>query len=265
MTSHMPGTAISVQYLGGPSALLEYAGARFLIDPTFDPPGTYPIGTRALTKTAGPALQPGRIPPVDAVLLSHDQHPDNLDRSGRAYLATAPLVLSTPAAAERLGGTVEALASWERLEFHVSGGSALAVTAVPALHGPEGSEHLVGEVTGFALSGPGLPSVYVSGDNASLELVRAIAGRLGPFDVALLFAGAAQTPLVPGGHLTLTSEQAAEAAGILGARHVVPLHFEGWAHFSEGADALRAAFERAGTSDRLHLLAPGERFALPLG
>jgi CspA family cold shock protein len=43
---------------------------------------------------------------------------------------------------------------------------------VPALHGPEGSEHLVGEVTGFVLAGPGLPTVYVSGDNASLDFRR---------------------------------------------------------------------------------------------
>jgi L-ascorbate metabolism protein UlaG (beta-lactamase superfamily) len=92
--------------------------------------------------------------------------------------------------------------------------------------------------------------------------VRTIADRLGPFDVALLSAGAAQTPLVPDGHLTLTSAQAAEAAEILGVRHVVPLHFEGWAHFSEGAEPLRAAFASAGADERLHLLAPGERFAL---
>jgi len=258
----MSAPTLAIQYLGGPSALIEIAGARLLIDPTFDPPGTYPIGSRALTKTAGPALQPAQVGSVDAVLLSHDQHPDNLDHGGRAYVATAPRASSTPPAAERLDGTVEPLAPWEHVDLPAAGGGALTVTAVPALHGPEGSEPLVGDVTGFALSAPGLPSVYVSGDNASLELVRTIADRLGPFDVAVLSAGAAQTPLVPDGHLTLTSAQAADAAEILGARHVVPLHFEGWAHFSEGAESLREAFKQAGADEHLHLLAPGERFAL---
>ncbi|GAA4096207.1 hypothetical protein [Nonomuraea soli] len=42
-------------------------------------------------------------------------------------------------------------------------------------HGPDGTEHLVGEVTGFVLSGEGLPVVDVSGDNASLEVVKRIA------------------------------------------------------------------------------------------
>jgi L-ascorbate metabolism protein UlaG (beta-lactamase superfamily) len=92
-----------VRYLGGPTAILEIGGVRLLTDPTFDPPGEYPIGERVLTKTQGPALEPGELGPVDAVLLSHDQHPDNLDRAGREYLTAVPVVLSTGAARERLG------------------------------------------------------------------------------------------------------------------------------------------------------------------
>ena len=98
---------------------------------------------------------------------------------------------------------------------------------MPAQHGPDGSEHLVGEVTGFVLGGEDLPTVYVSGDNPSLEVVRAIADRVGRVDVAVLFAGAARTALAAGAYLTLTSQAAAEAAKLLGARAVVPLHFEG--------------------------------------
>jgi L-ascorbate metabolism protein UlaG (beta-lactamase superfamily) len=74
----MPGQTLAIQYLGGPSALIELASTRLLVDPTFDVPGTYPIGARVLTKTARPALQPTRVGPVDPVLLSHDQHPDNV-------------------------------------------------------------------------------------------------------------------------------------------------------------------------------------------
>src|SRR5262249_52351657 len=142
------------------------------------------------------------------------------------------------------------------------GGGILRITGVPAQHGPDGTEHLVGEVTGFVLSGDGVPTVYVSGDNASLDVVRAIADRFAPFDAALLFAGGAQTPLLGDAYLTLTSEQAAEAAAILRAREVVPLHFEGWAHFTQGADTLLDAFGRSGSAEHLHLLKPGERIDL---
>jgi L-ascorbate metabolism protein UlaG (beta-lactamase superfamily) len=58
--------------------------------------------------------------------------------------------------------------------------------------------------------------------------------------------------------LTLSSDQAAEAARILDARRVVPLHFEHWAHFTQGAPSLVDAFDRAGLGDRLRLPRPGQ-------
>lgn len=247
----------TVRYLGGPTALLEVGGLRLLTDPTFDPPGDYPIGERALTKTIGAVVSPDELGRVDAVLLSHDQHPDNLDRLGRAYVGSAPLVLSTGAAQGRLGGAVRALAPWTDTKL-----GDLLVTAVPARHGLPGCEPLTGEVTGFVLTGEDLPSVYISGDNAALECVRAVAERFGPLDVAVLFAGAARTALLDGAYLTLTSAQAAHAATLLEARHVVPLHFEGWTHFSEGRESLIDAFTAAGLSDRLHLLDPGQQVTL---
>ncbi|OIJ86186.1 MBL fold metallo-hydrolase [Streptomyces colonosanans] len=255
-------TSADILYVGGPTAVIELGGVRLLTDPTFDAPGTYAVGSRALVKTAGPARTATEIAPVDAVLLSHDQHPDNLDTAGRRYLAEAPLALSTASAYDRIGAPVRALPSWDHLELPCPDGGVLRVTAVPALHGPEGSEPLVGEVTGFVLSGEGLPTVYVSGDNASLGVVRTITDRLGPVDLALLFAGAARTPLVPDAPLTLTSRDAAEAARILGARHVVPLHFEHWAHFTEDGPTLAKAFADASLPDRLHLLEPGSSVRL---
>lgn len=242
--------------------LLELADLRFLTDPTFDPPGDYPVGDRKLTKTIGAVVEPSELGRVDAVLLSHDQHPDNLDRLGRAYLADAPLVLSTGAATRRLGGTARALAAWSEAELERPGGGAIRVVGVPARHGPPGCEPLTGEVVGFVLTGEGLPTVYVSGDNAALEHVQEVAERFRPVDVAVLFAGAARTALLDGADLTLTSDQAAAAASLLDAGHVVPVHFEGWAHFSQGRASLEAAFAAAGLLNRTHLLEPGQRIVL---
>lgn len=247
---------LRVRVVGGPTAVLELGGLRLLTDPTFDQPGKYPIGSRALVKTARPGFSPQELGAVDAVLLSHDQHPDNLDNAGRTFLASAPVVFTTPEAAERLGGNARALLSWETDELRCPNGGLLRVTGVPARHGPVGCEPLTGQVTGFVLSGTNLPTTYVSGDNASLDLVREVAERCGPIEVALIFAGAARTPLVDA-PLTLTSAEAAEAAGILGARTVVPLHIEGWEHFTEGPDMVVEAFAAAGLSHLLVALAPG--------
>ncbi|MFI6933254.1 MBL fold metallo-hydrolase [Streptomyces sp. NPDC050287] len=245
---------VTVRVFGGPTALIEYGGLRFLTDPTFDDPGDYPLGNgRALTKTAPASAAPADLGRIDAVLLSHDQHPDNLDRSGRALLADVPLTLTTPGGADRLGGTARGLAPWDSVDLDRPDAGAVTVTGVPARHGPEGCEPVVGEVVGFVLTGDALPTVYVSGDNASLDLVGRIAERFGPVDTAVLFAGAARTAALDGALLTLDSAQAAEAARILGARRVVPAHFDSWAHFTEGRGELVDAFSAAGLGDRVQL------------
>jgi L-ascorbate metabolism protein UlaG (beta-lactamase superfamily) len=250
---------VRVTFVGGPTAVLEVGGLRLLTDPTFSPVGVYEIVPgRPLTKTEGPAIGADAIGRVDAVLLSHDQHADNLDPDGRRVVASAPLTLTTGEAAERLGDTAQGLVSWERAQLSLPDGGSLEITAVPALHGPAGCEPLTGEVTGFVLRGRGFPTVYVSGDNASLDIVKEIASRIGEIDLALLFAGAARTSLFDGAPLTLTAEAAAEAARVLATRWVVPLHVRSWAHFSEGPYDVRQAFADAGLIDRLRMLEPGE-------
>ncbi|MFB7174194.1 MBL fold metallo-hydrolase [Streptomyces sp. NPDC056254] len=244
-----------VRTFGGPTALFEYGGLRFLTDPTFDGPGDYPSQGPTLTKTAPAAAAPADLGPVDVVLLSHDEHADNLDVSGRALLAEVPLTLTTPGGGDRLGGKARGLADWETVEIERPGGGTVTVTGVPAVHGPgrrEEVEPYTGQVVGFVLTGEGLPTVYVSGDNASLDAVGAIAERFAPVDTAVLFAGAPRFPMLFGGEpLVLDSVQAAEAARILGARRVVPVHHDGWAHFTEGREELEAAFTAAGLADRL--------------
>ena len=75
---------------------MEYGGLRLLTDPTFDTPGDYPLGPGlVLTKTAPSQVGPGELGRLDAVLLSHDQHPDNLDNSGRMLLTDVPVVFTT--------------------------------------------------------------------------------------------------------------------------------------------------------------------------
>lgn len=251
-----------ITHVGGPTALINLGGLSLLTDPAFDEPGDYQLPGRTMTKLTGPAVQPADLGPIDAVLLSHDQHIDNLDRSGRALLPSIPRVLSTTDAAERLDG-VTGLANWQTLELDRPDGGTLTVTGLPARHGPVGCEPTTGVVTGFLLSGEALPTVYVSGDNASVDVVRQIVDRVGQIDVAVLFAGAARTALLGGAPLTLTVEDAVATARLLDPAVIVPVHTEGWAHFSEGPDQLAAGFAAAGLADRLLLAVHGKPLSLP--
>jgi L-ascorbate metabolism protein UlaG (beta-lactamase superfamily) len=245
----------SVLVIGGSTAVLQIGGLRLITDPTFDQPAPSVDGMPR--RTSPPAVAAADVGHLDAVLLSHDQHPDNLDDAGRALLATVPLVATTPLAATRLGITAAGLAPYEHVEVQGPDGP-VRITGLPAEHGPAGAEAESGPVTGFLVSGEGLSTVYVSGDNASLNVVRDIADRVGPVDVALLFVGAAKVAQLHGGApLTLDGDQAADAAAILGARTVVPLHCEGWTHYSEGPDQVAAAFDRHGLQDVLSVVPAG--------
>jgi L-ascorbate metabolism protein UlaG (beta-lactamase superfamily) len=246
---------LTAQLVGGPTAVLEYAGVRWLTDPAFSPPGEYEGG---LVKTTGPAVAADEIGAIDAVLLSHDHHSDNLDPDGRAFLPRAGQVLTTGAGAERLGGNAVGLEPWASVTV-----GDVTVTAVPAQHGPDGTDHITGPVIGFLLAAPDLETVYVSGDNASLDVVRAIADRIGPIDLAVLFAGAVQVPhRFDSAYLTLSSDFAAEATKILDAKQVFPVHFEGWTHFTQGEDTLQASFAGCGVADRLALPGRGETITI---
>jgi L-ascorbate metabolism protein UlaG (beta-lactamase superfamily) len=253
--------ALAVTLVGGPTAIVEYGGLRLLVDPAFSAPGEYEAAPgRVLTKTEGPAIAAADIGRVDAVLLSHDQHPDNLDPAGRELVAAAALTVSTAVAATRLDGTVVGLDPWQGHELTGAKGP-IEVTAVPAVHGPDDAVRDDGTVIGFVLRGEGLPVVYVSGDNASVAAARGIRERIGPIEAAVLFAGAARTALFAGAPLTLTAESAVEVARMLDDAPIVPVHTRGWAHFSEGPEVLAAAFRGAGLADRLHVIAPGDRIA----
>ena len=258
----MTSPAAQLTYIGGPTALLEWRSLRLLTDPTFDPAGTpYPTAAYTLRKTQNPAVPAEAVLPLDAVLLSHDHHSDNLDHAGRALLSRASMVLTTAAGAARLGGTARGLDPWAHVDLRAPDGGVLRVTGTPARHGPAPMDR--GPVTGFALAFLDTPSevVYISGDTVWYEGVQEVSERF-PVRTALLFLGAAKVRAVGEWNLTFTAAEAVAAAQALSEAEIIPLHFEGWEHFSESRSDVERAFRQAGLSRRLRWPRPGQ--AMPL-
>ncbi|MBG0563774.1 MBL fold metallo-hydrolase [Actinoplanes aureus] len=241
---------MKITHIGGPTTLIELAGVRLLTDPTFDAPGrrySFGLGTSSV-KTAGPAIPVEQLGRIDAVLLTHNQHGDNLDDAGRALLPSVPLVLTTVSGAARLGGNAAGLAPWRTTTV---GG--VAVTATPARHGPPLSRPVVGEAIGFALRPPGTSSVvWISGDTVLYGGVKEVADRLS-VDTAILHLGKVQFGLTGPVKYTMTGRDAARLVARLRPRRVVPVHYEGWSHFHEGREQVAAAFP----PDTLTWLNPG--------
>jgi L-ascorbate metabolism protein UlaG (beta-lactamase superfamily) len=249
--------ALRMTYVGGPTVLIDWGGLRLLTDPTFDPAGTiYRLPAYELRKTMGPAVSIDALGRLDAVLLSHDHHFDNLDHAGRALLARAPRVLTTVAGAGRLGNGAAGLMPWQEMDVPAPGGRILHVTATPARHGPAHADR--GPVVGFALAFRDDPRdvLYLSGDTVWYEGVREVSQRLS-VRTAVLFMGAARVRAVGDWPLTFTGAEGAEAARAFPDAVVVPVHFEGWEHFSESRSEIERAFRGAGIADRLRWLPPG--------
>src|SRR3954452_22264051 len=132
---------ISLTHIGGPTALIEVGGWRLLTDPPFDPAGGsyrfgWGTGSRKLT---GPAIAASDLGAIDAVLLSHDHHEDNLDPAGRAVLPSAGTVLTTASGAKRLRGelgeAVRGLEPWQTTMLEAEGKTPLEIVATPCRHG----------------------------------------------------------------------------------------------------------------------------------
>jgi L-ascorbate metabolism protein UlaG (beta-lactamase superfamily) len=256
----LPGHVGTVTYIGGPTAVLDLCGLRLITDPTFDPAGTSypsPTGAYALEKTMSPALGVEQLGTIDVVLLSHDHHSDNLDVAGRALAQRARRTLTTVAGAERLGGNATGLAVWDSVVVPTPDGRELRVTATPARHGPEGGDR--GPVIGFVLE-PSRASdgvVYITGDTVWYDGVAEVAKRF-TVSTVLAFMGAARVAAAGPAHLTLAAAEGVEVARAFPAARIIPLHFDGWKHFSEGRAQIQSAFDRAGLTARLHWPVLGE-------
>jgi L-ascorbate metabolism protein UlaG (beta-lactamase superfamily) len=231
---------VRLTHIGGPTVLIEVGDWRLLTDPTFDPPGQdyrfgWGTGSRKLT---GPAIAAPEIAPIDAVLLSHDHHDDNLDPAGRALLPSAGTVITTVPGAKRLGDA-RGLEPWASTRLEAPGRPPIEITATPCRHGPPLSRPIVGHVIGFALQWEGQEHgvLWISGDTVLYDGVRQVADRL-EVATALVHLGAVRFPISGPARYTMSAKEAVELCQLIRPRTVIPIHYEGWKHFREGREAI---------------------------
>ena len=239
---------VHLTHVGGPTVLIEVEGWRLLTDPTFDAPGRrYAFGWGAASrKLAGPAIAARDIGPIDAVLLTHEHHGDNLDVAGRALLPSAGTVLTTVSGARRLGESARGLRDWETTRLSAPGRPDLEVMATPCRHGPPHVHFIIGDVIGFALrwEGHDHAALWISGDTVLYDGVREVARRV-QVDTALLHLGAVRFPVSGPVRYTMTAREAVELGTLIRPRTVIPVHYEGWKHFTQGRAAIEREFATA--------------------
>lgn len=258
-----------VTRIGGPTALVEWEGWRILTDPTFDPPGrtySFAAGTSS-RKMTGPAVSLEDLGDIDVVLLSHHHHADNLDEAGASALARATTVLTTVAGSKAVPHSdIRGLAAGHGTTLSAEGKPSIDVLATPCRHGAPLTRPIVGPVVGFALTlaGAARPGLWMTGDTVLYGGLRRAATGMRP-EVALVHLGSVKFPLT--GPLAYTMN-AADAVTLIDAAQpdvAVPVHVEGWSHFSEQEEAAAQVLAEADPTvrDRVRWAPLGHALDLP--
>ncbi|MGY1619193.1 MBL fold metallo-hydrolase [Geodermatophilus sp. SYSU D00691] len=218
---------LAVTWFGHASALLEVDGQRVLVDPVW--------GERV---SPSPLLGPTRLhpnpvplealPPVDAVLISHD-HYDHLDLpTVRWLLKRSGAVFVVPI------GIGEHLRTWqvpeERIvELDWDGSTTLGGLTLTCTEARHFSGRFFARDTtlwaSWVVAGP-RHRVFFGGDTGYTPAFAGIGARYGPFDLTLLPVGAYNEAWR---HIHMDPEEAVRAHGDLGGRVLLPVH---WATFN---------------------------------
>jgi L-ascorbate metabolism protein UlaG (beta-lactamase superfamily) len=263
---------VSITHIGTATAILNIDGITFLTDPFFSPAGSeWPtIADQAPLKVHDdPALKMNELPHIDAVLLSHENHPDNLDELGRQLL-DGRHVVTTNDGAQNLAPrpSVLGFSNWEEKRVNIAG-TTFNVTATPCKHWP--GHECVGFILhaeSFGVAPDGRPNaIYFSGDTVYVEDLARMSEKY-HIAVALMNLGKATfhevdsegQPGQPGDSLQITMDgrQAAHLFRDIKADMLVPMHFESWDHFTQHKKELANEFEDEGILAKVRWLEPGK-------
>jgi L-ascorbate metabolism protein UlaG (beta-lactamase superfamily) len=227
-----PTTGLRVTWLGHSTTLIEVDGVTVLTDPMFSERAS-PSTLAGPRRFHPPPLPLEALPRIDAVVVSHD-HYDHLDmRSIQALAAKGVPIhvgLGVGAHLEAWGVPAAQIHELEWWQERSIGGVRLVSTPARHFSGRRGFGNDRALWTSWTVVGPS-HRVYFSGDTGLTTQFKDIATRLGPLDVALLEIGQWHPAW---GAIHLGPRGALEAHAMLGARHLIPIH---WATFELGLHA----------------------------
>jgi N-acyl-phosphatidylethanolamine-hydrolysing phospholipase D len=261
------GAEDSLTWLGHAAFLIRMNGRTVLVDPFLSEYAS-PFDGIGPRRYAGPGIPVDRLPPLDALVISHN-HYDHLDlRTLRKLPAKEKLQVIVPAG---LGGLlrdngfsrVTELRWGESLQL-----PGLHVTSVPAVHFSSRGlfDHDKTLWSGYVFQSP-QQRVYFAGDTAYHDtFFKQLRQAIGPVDVALVPIGVYE-PRKLMAHVHVNPEEAVQLARDLGAQAVVGMHWGTIVLSTEPAQEpprrFRAAGREQGYADEaLWVMAIGETRAL---
>ena len=217
---------------------IELAGHTLLVDPQLDPAGA----RDAVPNTPNPRPTPlGDLPMppeevvagVDALLVTH-LHRDHFDDTARELLARELPLFCQPPDAGRLHGDGFTDAR------PVYGDATLGDILIARTEGRHGTGEIgekMAPVSGFVLSAPGEPTLYIAGDTILCDEVRDAIAEYSP-EVIVVNASAAQ--FNEGGPIVMDNDDVAALSAENPGATIVAVHFETVSHSTQTRADLRA-------------------------
>jgi L-ascorbate metabolism protein UlaG (beta-lactamase superfamily) len=247
-------SGLRATWLGHSTVLLELDGVRVLTDPVWGE-RVSPVAFAGPRRFHPAPVALGQLPPLDAIVVSHD-HFDHLDYPTIRALARTgtPFVTSLGVGAhlEAWGvppETITELDWWQtatvgRATFH----------ATPARHF---SGRGFGTTNGTLWSSWVIESdrrrVFFSGDTGLTDAFVTIGQRLGPFDLVMLEVGAFHPAW---GSIHLGPDNALKAHAMLGGGTLLPVHWGTFDLALHAWDDPAEALAAHATRTALHLVTP---------
>lgn len=253
-----PANDIQVTWIGHATLLLQVEGVTLLTDPVWYK-RVSPFSQLGPTRFFDAPISLGGLPPIDAVLLSHD-HYDHLDRKTVLQLLRLGIPVIT------MLGVGKRLLRWgadpklvtELDWWQVTKVKALEITAAPAQHfsGRTLTDRFSTLWGSFAIRS-NQNNIYFGADSGYQKAFATIGDQLGPFDLTLLDSGAYNELWAD---IHMGPENAVQAHLDLKGKLLMPIH---WGTFSLAFHPWKEPVERviAAASDKgvnLLLPAPGQ-------
>ena len=218
-----PASGLRATWIGHATVLVEIDGKRILTDPVFSQRCS-PVSFIGPERFAPPPIALGALPPIDAVVISHD-HYDHLDMDTVTALAERGTQFVVPlgigAHLERWGIAAKQITDLDWHERKLLGD--LQLTATPARH-YSGRGVLGGNATlwsSWVIAGP-KHRVFFSGDTGYSAQFAKIGAAHGPFDLTLIKVGASDPTWQ---QIHMSPEEAVKTHRDVRGRVLLPVHW----------------------------------------